>query len=282
MSFLNDIGQMLAGIAILLLGMNFMEESVNALARRNFKLFLKRQTSNRLKAIIGGTLLSGLLQSSSIVNLLILSLVGAGVIQMQNALAILLGSNLGSTITSWLMAVLGFNFDINSFAFPLAGVAGLIVAFNSNQTRVYQWGRIFLGFSFLFMGLGFIKGSMINLVQHADLSILQQYPPIIFLLAGIIITGIVQSSSATIAIVLSLLYVNAISLHNSMAIVLGSEVGTGFKLFVAWVKGNPIKKRVAVGNFIFNFGTMIIVFPFLQSFHYLISNIFQINNNLIE
>src|SRR6188508_2257950 len=96
-----DIWKMLAGVAFFLLAMNSIESSLRGLAGRRFKLFLKRQTTDKAKAIAGGALVSGLLQSSSIVNLLALSMVGAGIVKMENALAIMLGSNLGTTLNSW-------------------------------------------------------------------------------------------------------------------------------------------------------------------------------------
>src|SRR5688572_24385198 len=120
-----DIWKSLAGVAIFLLGMKFLEDSLRQLAGRPFKLFLKKQTSNKLKAIGGGAIVTGLLQSSSVVGLMVLAFVGAGVITMQNALAIFLGANLGTTINSWIVALLGFKFNIESFALPITAVAGI-------------------------------------------------------------------------------------------------------------------------------------------------------------
>jgi phosphate:Na+ symporter len=220
------------------------------------------------------------LQSSSIVNLLVLSLVGAGVIQMQNALAVMLGSNLGTTFTSWIIATLGFNFNIDSFAFPLAGITGIALAFLTTGSQLYKWSRFLLGFSFLFIGLGFIKTGMLEAVQHIDLARFNHYPVIVFLLAGMLITGIIQSSSATVAITLSALHINAITLYIAMAIVLGSEIGTTFKLFLASIKGIPVKKRVALGNFLFNVITVLVVFALLQPVNWLIADVIQLKNNL--
>src|SRR5690349_12062157 len=100
----SNIWVVLAGLAVFLLGMNFMEESMQKLSGRPFKLFLKKYTSNKIRAVAGGTLATGILQSSSVVNLMILALTGAGVIKMQNALAVVLGANLGSTLNSWIIA----------------------------------------------------------------------------------------------------------------------------------------------------------------------------------
>lgn len=276
-----DIWQMLAGIAIFMLGMNFMEDALRSLAGRKFKLFLKKQTAGKIKAITGGAIFSGLLQSSSIVNLLVLSLAGAGVIQLQNALAVMMGSNVGSTFTNWIVATLGFSLNIETLAFPLTAISGIALAFLPDQRRLYQWAKFALGFSFLFIGLGFIKTGMIDVVKHTDLSTFNEYPAIVFVLAGMIITALVQSSSTTVALVLSALFANAISLYVGMAVVLGSEIGTTFKLFLAAAKGTAAKKRISLGNLLYNVTTVIVMLIVLRPVHNLISETLSIKNELI-
>ncbi|MBL7738672.1 MAG: Na/Pi cotransporter family protein [Chitinophagaceae bacterium] len=276
-----DIGKMLAGVAIFLVGMNFMEDSLRTLAGRNFKLYLKKQTANTLKAIGGGTVVTALLQSSSITNLLTLSMVGAGVIKMKNALAVMLGSNLGSTVFSWIVALIGFSFNLESFALPLAGISGICLTFFSNSSRWYQWCRLFLGFSFLFVGLGFIKEAMQEVVAQTDLSQFNHYPVIVFFLAGLVLTAIVQTSSATMALTLSAVYANAITLYAATAIVLGSEIGTIVKLFIASANGSPVKKRVALGNFLFNTITVALLLLLLQPVNWLITDAIRIHDKLI-
>ena len=124
-----------------MLGMNFLEEGLHNLAGRPFKLFLKKQTSHKLRAIAGGAIVTGLLQSSSIVNLIVLAFVGAGVIQMQNALAVILGANLGSTFCSWIIATVGFEFNIESFALPIAGISGIAMLLTNKESRWNHWFR---------------------------------------------------------------------------------------------------------------------------------------------
>ena len=160
-----DIWKMLAGVAFFLLAMNLMEESLHHLAGRKFKLFLRNHTSNKLKAIGGGAIVTGLLQSSSIVNLFVLGMVGAGVLGMENALSVILGSNLGTTFSSWLVATLGFKVSIDSWALPVAGITGIIMAFVNNENKVYAWLKLFFSLSFLFIALGFIKTGMEDLVN---------------------------------------------------------------------------------------------------------------------
>ena len=272
---------MLAGIAFFLLAMNFMEEALHLLAGRRFKIFLKKQSGSRIKAVLGAAVVTGLLQSSSIVNLLVLSMAGAGVVLMDNALALVLGSNLGSTFNSWLVATLGFNFNIEKMVLPVLGVAGIGMAFINKESKGFLWLKFLFSLAFLFLSLGYIKEGMEQFVQQTDLSSFGHYPLLIFVFTGILLTAIVQSSSATIVLTLSALHSNAITLTMAMAVVLGSEIGTSFKLFLASAKGIAIKKRIALGNFIFNLFTVLIIFLFLQPVNYLITKIFRLEDDLI-
>ncbi len=276
-----DIWRMLAGVAFFLMAMNFMEESLRLLAGRKFKLLLKKQTTNKAKAIGAGAIVTGFLQSSSIVNLLVLSMVGASVVKMENALAIMLGSNLGTTLDSWLVATVGFNLNIENLALPVVAISGIVMAFVKKDNRLYLWVKFLFSLAFLFISLGFIKTGMEDFVLQTNLSFFNRYPVIIFLLLGILLTTIIQSSSAVIALALSALYTNAITLYVATAIVLGSEVGTTFKLFLAAAKGLTAKRRVALGNFLFNAITVTIIFLLLRPVNMLISNGLQIRDNLI-
>ena len=276
-----DIWKSLAGIAIFLLGMNFLEEGLRHLAGRSFKLFLKKQTSHKLKAIGGGAIVTAILQSSSIVNLMVLAFAGAGILQMQNALAIILGANLGTTLTSWLIATVGFSYNIENFALPIAAVSGIMMMLVNKESRLYQWCKLLFGFSFLFIGLSYIKTGIENIVQHVDISSFNEQPAILFLFAGFLITSLIQSSSATVAIALSALNVNAIDLISATALVLGAEVGTSIKLIIASLNGLAIKKRVATGNLLFNITSTLLVFIFLLPINRFITDVIGIKDNLL-
>lgn len=276
-----DIWKMLAGVAIFLLGIKFLEESLQELAGRRFKLFLKKQTENKIKAIGGGAIVTAVLQSSSVVSLMVLAFVGAGIIHMQNALAIILGANLGTTISNWVVALVGFKVNIENIALPITGFAGLGYVIFSKSSRLHNWSRFLLGFSFLFVGLGYIKTGIEDIVKNVDLSQYENSPVIIFFLIGFIITTIIQSSSATMALTLSALHAGAVNLHDAMAITLGSEVGTTIKLFIASIKGSAVKKRVALGNFLINVITVGLVIVFLAPINGLITEVIGIKDNLV-
>lgn len=275
-----DLSEMLAGIGIFLLGMNFLEEALKNLAGRSFKLFLRRHTTNKLKAIGGGAILTGVLQSSSVVNLMVLAFVGAGVLTMQNALAVVLGANVGTTLTSWVVASLGFKIDIQSFAFPIVGIAGIGMAI-FRQGRIYQWSKFAFGFGAIFIGLSFIKSGFVDIVTQVDFSLFRDYPAIVFVIIGFILTSLIQASSATVAITLSALYADVITLHSAMAIVLGSEVGTTIKLLLASTHGLPAKKQVAFGNFIYNTFVIVAFLIILSPIHYFITETINIKDNLM-
>ncbi|HEU5165754.1 MAG TPA: Na/Pi symporter [Chitinophagaceae bacterium] len=277
-----DIWKILAGVAIFLIGIKFLEESLQELAGRRFKLFLKKQTRNKLKAIGGGAIVTAVLQSSSVVGLMVLAFVGAGIIQMQNALAIILGANLGTTISNWIVALVGFKVNIEMIALPVTGLAGLGYVIFNRSSALHNWSRFLLGFSFLFVGLGYIKTGIENVVQHVDLAEYDQSPVIVFFLIGFIITTVIQSSAATMAITLSALYAGAINLYDAMAITLGSEVGTTIKLFIASIKGSAVKKRVALGNFLINIITVSIVMIILLPIYRLVTEAVGIKDKLVS
>ena len=275
------IWKLLTGVAIFLLGMNFIEDSLHKVAGRPFKLFLKRQTSNNLKAIAGGTLVTGVLQSSSVVNMMVLAFVGADVLTMQKALAIILGDNLGTTVDSWFFATAGFKFNIGDIAFAITGIAGIATMFFNKKNRWHHWSKFLFGIGFLFLGLDFMKTGMMELVQKIDLRDFSNYPAVVFLLIGLLITSLIQSSSATIVILLSALYANAISLYAATAMVLGSEIGTTLKFLLASVNGIAAQKRVAFGNFLFNVITSMLMLIFLQPVNYFITGLIGVKNNLL-
>jgi phosphate:Na+ symporter len=276
-----DIWRLLTGIVIFLLGMNFMEEGIKSLVGRPFKLFLKKQTSNPLKAIMGGAAVTAIVQSSSVVNLMVLAFVGAGVIQLQNALEMMLGANLGTTLTSWMVATVGFKFNIENFAYAIAGVSGMIMLLSNKEGRLHQWSKMICGFGFLFVGLNFIRLGIEDALKEIDLAAFNEQPAIVFLLIGLAITAIVQASSATIAIVLSALHADAIDLFPATAVVLGAEIGTTLKLILASAKGTAVKKRVALGNVLFNTITILLVFAALAPINRFITDVVGIKDNLI-
>ena len=259
-----DVWKLLAGVVIFLLGNSYMEEGLRHAAGRRFKLFLKRQTNQPVKAVTGGAILTMFMQSSSVVNLLVLSLVGAGVVHLHQALAVMLGSNVGTTVTGWLMATLGFYFDVKVFALPLLVIAGLLTVIFDKRHKIHYPAKFFLGFAFLFLGLSFIKEGAEFVVMNTSLTDYIGYPYLFFAILGLVLTALVQSSSVTMALVLSVLYHQGLDISSAAAIILGAEIGTTLKLGIVSMKGLAVKKRVALGNITFNTVGSVCLFFFID------------------
>ena len=276
-----DTWKFLAGLGLFLYGMTLLEKVLKKLSGRSFKLFLGKFTQRLPYAITGGALITGLLQSSSVVSLLVLALVEAGTITFRNALGIILGSNVGSTLTSWIVATIGFKIDIESYASLVVGIFAIGMFFVREQKRLYNYFRLFFSLGILFMGLGFMKTSGEYFVNSLDFETFSQYGLWIFVMMGFAVTILMQSSSATVAITLTALYTGAIMFPMAAAVVIGSELGTTIKLVLASLKGTSDKKRVAWGNFIFNFVTCAVAFIFLSEFIHFIQHVVGVKDPLI-
>ncbi|MFN4932459.1 MAG: Na/Pi cotransporter family protein [Bacteroidota bacterium] len=275
-----NIWQLFAGLSLFLYGMFHLEDALRQLEGRSFKLFLKKHTKNKLSAIINGTLVTGILQSSSIVNLMVLSFVGAGMLSMRNALGVVLGANIGGTVNSWLVALLGFKVDLGNATFPIIAIAGLAMVIFKERKNYYQVSRFLFGFGLLFMGLDYMKQSMDAAIHNFNFAPYLNYPRVIFLLIGLLITSVIQTSAATVVIVLSALNASIIPLETAVSVILGAELGTTVKVAIGAIGGIAAKKRVALGNIMFNLASTLIGFLFLDFIIHIISEIFGITDSL--
>lgn len=281
MQTLDNFFKLAAGIGLFLFAMFLLEESLKNISGRNFKLFLQRITKNKIGAVTGGAIVTAILQSSSMVSFMVLAFVGAGVFTMKNAMAIILGANLGTTLDSWLVATLGFKVNIEVIAYPAVCLGGLLLIFLGNRKTIKYISFFLFGFGLLFIGLSFMRTSMEATVKIFDFSSYSDMPLGVFLLIGFVITLLVQSSSVTMALTLSALHVDAISFPIAAAIVLGSETGTTIKIVLGAIGGNASKKRVVLGNFIFNVFVTAFAFILLKPILNLITNVFNIKDHLI-
>jgi phosphate:Na+ symporter len=281
METFNHILKLLAGIGLFLFAIYLLEDSLKNLSGRTFKLFLQRITKNKLGAATGGAIVTGILQSSSMVSFMVLAFVGAGVFSMRNAMAIVLGANLGTTLDSWLVATLGFNVDIEIIAYPAVCLGGLLLILFGNRKTTRYIAFFLFGFGLLFLGLSFMKTAMEAQVKIFDFSQYAQMPLAVFLLIGFIITLVVQSSSVTMALTLSALHAGAVSLPIAAAIILGSQTGTTIKIILAAIGGNVSKKRIVLGNVLFNVFVTVFAFLLLKPLLYFITDILAIDNMLI-
>ncbi len=276
-----NIWQVVAGIGIFLIGIQMLETALKNMMSRPFKLFLRKQTGNPLKAIAGGTIVTAVLQSSSAVNFMVLAFVSTGVLTMRNAFAVIMGTNLGTTLDSWIIATVGFKFDIEAFAYPIVGIAGLLIFIYEDRRKLHNILSFLIGFSFLFIGLGLMKDAVENDYIREIFGDFTGRSNWVFLLIGFVLTSVMQSSSATIAITLSILNQQLIEFDSAIAVVIGSEVGTSLKLVLGSLDGVAVKKRVAAGNLVYNLITTVIGFSLLQPISVFITNTLSVKDPLI-
>lgn len=259
-----DFWMFLAGLGIFLFGMRHLEDGIKGLAGKSFQRFIKRFTNRSWKGILTGTFVTAILQSSSMVTLLVLAFLGAGMLTLKSALGVVLGANLGTTITAWIVAALGFKMNIADFSFPFLAVGILSYLFLESRPVLKNIGGFLIGFGLLFLGLDFMKDALDAVADQLDLTAFSQYGLWAFLLLGLIVTALVQSSSAMIVIILSALNAGLIDIYQSFAMIIGANMGTTSTLLLGSIGGTADKKRLAIANVIFNSTTGIIIFLFLE------------------
>lgn len=269
-----DEWKFLAGLGIFLFGIYMMEESVRVLAGRSFKAMIRRFTNTRIKGIMTGIISTAILQSSSAVSLMVLAFVGAGLVSIVNAIAVILGSKVGTTLTVWIVAVFGFQFKIDAFALPLIGIGGLGLIFLSRSTRYVNISKLLAAFGFLFLGLDFMKTSVEKLGAAIDPAFFPDLGLWVYALAGVVLTAIMQASSATIAIVLSAIFSNIIDFSQGAAMVIGANIGTTVTILMGAIGGIPAKKQAAFSSIIFTVGTSLLLWPFLSVLFWIVNDLF--------
>src|SRR5690554_4729642 len=202
MEFSNiQIWEALAGLGLFLFGMFMMEESLKELAGRSFKKFLRKHTNNSVKAVFSGTLITAVLQSSSMLALLVMSFAGAGIIGLKNGIGIILGANLGTTFTGWIVSWLGFKLDIGAVILPFIAIGGLGIIFLKSE-KLSNISKMIMGFSFMFLGLNYMKNGFAEFAEHIDFSFIADKHPLLFVAFGVLLSASIQSSSASMMIFL--------------------------------------------------------------------------------
>jgi len=244
---------MLAGVSLFLFAMGQLESALHALGGRNLSRILRRRTDSPLRGLVGGIAATAFLQSSSVVSLMVLAFVGAGMLALPSALAIVFGSNLGTTLTGWLVASLGFRFDINDLALPLIALGGLLSL--AGRGRGAEIGRVVIGLGILLLGLQFMKSSVSSLTDYVELDTLADLAPWQYLSFGVVFAAVIQSSSATMMITLAALNAGIITLPNAAAIAIGADLGTTTTVIIGAIRGAPAKLQVATAHFLFNLVT---------------------------
>ena len=267
-----QIFTLLGAMGMFLYGMNLMSAGLQKAAGDRLRGFLSAMTSNPFKRVMTGVGITALIQSSSATTVMVVSFVNAGLLTLVQAIGVIMGANIGTTITAWMVSLLGFKADISILAVPLMLLGFLFSNSKKNQNK--NIGELIVGFSLLFLGLSFMKESVPDLKQTPEvLEFVRQWAGhgfwsvLIFLGIGTILTLILQSSSATMAITLIMLSMGWIPFPMACAMVLGENIGTTITANIAASVGNPSAKRAALSHTIFNvFGViwaLILFKPFL-------------------
>ena len=279
MSLNLDFWKLLAGLGIFLFGMLLIEESVKALSGRAFRSIIRKYTNGSLRSIGSGALVTALLQSSSAVSLMVLAFVGAGVMTMPNAIGVIMGSNIGTTLTAWIIATIGFKIKIESLALPFIGLGAVGLILFKPGSKPFLITRLFIGFGFLFLGLDFMKGSVESFTQTFSLGQLPNYGLWFYLLVGTLVTALMQASAATIAIVLTALNSGLITFDIGAVMVIGANIGTTVTVLLGAIGGVQTKKRVGLSHLIFNLITGAVAFLGLPVLVWIVSFVVDIHSD---
>lgn len=260
----SDFKTIIAGVAIFLIGMVFMEEGFKLFSGGMLERVLSKSTNTLLKAISTGFISTAIMQSSSLVSIIVISFLSAELITLSGAIGVIFGSNIGSTTTAWLIASFGLKIDIAAYAMPMI-IFGVVLKYSDSKN--YQGvGKILLGLGFVFLGIDYMKDGFEVLESKFDISQFSAegyLGALIYISIGILATVIMQSSAASMAIVITALAANQIIYINALELAIGANIGTTITAIIGAIPSNANGKRVALAHFIFNFITAAIAVVFL-------------------
>ncbi|MBR5481425.1 MAG: Na/Pi cotransporter family protein [Bacteroidaceae bacterium] len=285
-----QIFTLLGALGMFLYGMNLMSSGLQKASGNKLRSFLSAMTSNPFKGVLTGLGVTSVIQSSSATTVMVVSFVNAGLLTLAQAISVIMGANIGTTVTAWLVSWLGFKADISILAVPLMALGFLFS--NSKKNQRQNIGELIVGFCLLFLGLSFMKESVPDLNETPEvLDFVKTWSShgfasvLIFLAFGTILTLVLQSSSATMAITLIMLSMGWIPFNMACAMVLGENIGTTITANIAASVGNTQAKRAAMSHTIFNlFGVvwaLIFFKPFLSLVGYIIT-LFGLPNPSVE
>lgn len=269
-----DVLTLIGSLGIFLFGMKMMSEALQKAAGNRLRTILAAMTSNRFVGILTGFLITAIIQSSSATTVMVVSFVNAGLLSLSQAFGVIMGANVGTTITAWIVSLFGFKVDISTLAIPIIAFS-VPLLFSKHNSRRYV-GEIIMGFSLLFLGIGLLKGAVPDIKQHPEiLEFLREYTNmgyasvLLFLFVGTLLTVIVQSSSATMAITLIMCSQGWIDFQMAAAMVLGENIGTTITANIAAWSGNTAAKRAAFSHLLFNlFGVIWMLAAFYPFTHF--------------
>ena len=273
-----QIFTLVGALGMFLYGMNLMSEGLQKAAGDRLRKFLEAMTSNRLKSVATGLTITSIIQSSSATTVMVVGFVNAGLLALNQAIGVIMGANIGTTVTAWLISLLGFKADISILAVPLMAL-GFVMSI-SKKERNKNLSECIIGFSLLFLGLSLMKESVPNLKETPEvLSFIQGWTEmgfgsvLIFMLFGTVLTLVLQSSSATMALTLIMMSMGWIPFHMAAAMVLGENIGTTITANIAAAVANTNARRAALAHTLFNVFGVIWALALFKPFTMLIGNI---------
>ena len=286
-----QIFTLLGALGMFLYGMNLMSSGLQKAAGERLRRFLSAMTSNPFKGVMTGLGITTIIQSSSATTVMVVSFVNAGLLTLAQAIGVIMGANIGTTVTAWMVSWLGFKADISVLAVPMM-LLGFLFS-NSKMDKRKNIGELIVGFSLLFLGLSFMKDSVPDLRETPQvLEFVSSWSAhgfgsvLLFLAFGTILTLVLQSASATMAITLIMLSMGWIPFEMACAMVLGENIGTTITANIAASVGNTQAKRAAMSHTIFNvFGVvwaLILYKPFLRLVGTITENLFGLPNPAAE
>lgn len=285
-----NVLSLIGSLGLFLYGMKIMSEGLEKFAGDKLRSILTAMTKNRFMGVLTGVVITALIQSSSATTVMVVSFVNAGLMTLAQSIGVIMGANIGTTVTAWIISAIGFKVSISAFAIPLLAV-GLPLIFSGSSKRK-NIGEFIFGFAFLFMGLSFLQNSaealnfkdlVANLMAHVPCG--SFFTIILFVLIGALVTMIVQASSATMAVTMMLFGMNipGFGFEEAAAIAMGQNIGTTITAFLASLTANTQAKRAALAHMFFNvFGVvvvLIIFYPACNFISWFVTDVMGAENN---
>ncbi len=288
-----NVLSLIGSLGLFLYGMKIMSEGLEKFAGDKLRNILSAMTKNPFMGMLTGVLVTAVIQSSSATTVMVVSFVNAGLMTLRQSIGVIMGANIGTTITAWIISAIGFKVDISAFAIPLLAI-GLPLLFSGNSKRK-SIGEFIFGFSFLFMGLSLLQNAAQEI--HIDVLVANMLAGIpdggfltilLFVIVGALVTMIVQASAATMAVTLMLFSMNipGFGLEQACALAMGQNIGTTITAILASLTANTQARRAALAHMFFNVFGVIVVLIFFQpacnGIDWFVTNVMHSDSNLFK
>lgn len=267
MNFLFNFLTVIGSLGLFLLGMKMMSEALQNVAGDRMRSILSSMTTNRFTGVLTGLLITAIIQSSSATTVMVVSFVNAGLLPLAKSVGVILGANIGTTITAWIITLFGFKVKISLLALPIIGLAFPLMF---SKSKYKAWAEVLIGFAILFIGLDFMKTNIPDIKNNPQvLEFIKGFNDygygsvFIFILIGTVLTMIIQSSSAVVALTIVMCYQGWLSFELAASMVLGDNIGTTITANISALIANRTAKQAALIHFIFNVFGVSLFLPFL-------------------